>query len=446
MDASSGVGMKHLLVGLLYLTEVYSFLPFQNPPWEPTYDLGLSTIAMMINASGPYNQTQASHFGIASYDWSSEKAQWVNSRPMDCEERMLAEAKATKAANPNSRPFVYRNLVKALPWFSSVRKIIDDPAYEGFFLRFDKSVPVSKLHVPPCTTQNNVTKCSNFYHDQEQTPNVPTPSNPNPDGACDLYCDCGSVPCGEYLFDHRNGSMLTEWLLSEYILSDTAMGSPVVSGMFIDDFWCSDIINGTGNCNDPVQGPSEIDKYSQIDMGLSDYDIADITIGWLENMEIVQNAILKAGGYTWSLILGQDNANAMPIVVTNSTTCLAFLNETCSPDNPYLDSPLLYGVTYEEDSEEYPYLLQQVATFLLSRGPFGYLGMGVWGMTWPQQAPFPDLIWKGDYGTPIDPHCYRLNNNTFARSYSNAFVTVDCDSWTATIKSQEVESSHTPSS
>ena len=31
---------------------------------------------------------------------------------------------------------MYRNLVKALPWFSSVREKLLDPAYAGFFLRF----------------------------------------------------------------------------------------------------------------------------------------------------------------------------------------------------------------------------------------------------------------------------------------------------------------------
>ncbi len=74
------------------------------------------------------------------------------------------------------------------------------------------------------------------------------------------------------------------------------------------DFWCSNLINGTGACTDPVQGPTEIDacvqpkgaamvsscdvllalvtrsplpsspcSHSQEDMGLSDNDIADIT-------------------------------------------------------------------------------------------------------------------------------------------------------------------------
>jgi hypothetical protein len=96
----------------------------------------------------------------------------------------------------------------------------------------------------------------------QQTPEVPTPSNPNPDGACVGTCDCGFVPCGEYLFDHRNGSMLREWLLREVIGGPNGVDNPAIGGLFIDDFWCSNVLNGS--CTDPVQGPTEIDPNSQV--------------------------------------------------------------------------------------------------------------------------------------------------------------------------------------
>ena len=37
------------------------------------------------------------------------------------------------------------------------------------------------------------------------------------------------------------------------LFSSQGLGHPDVSGWFLDDFWCSNIINGTGHCNDPVQ-------------------------------------------------------------------------------------------------------------------------------------------------------------------------------------------------
>lgn len=55
--------------------------------------------------------------------------------------------------------------------------------------------------------------------------------------------------------------MLREWLLHEVIGGPNSIGHPNISGLFIDDFWCSNITNGT--CTDPVQGPTEIDRHSQ---------------------------------------------------------------------------------------------------------------------------------------------------------------------------------------
>jgi hypothetical protein len=226
--------------------------------------------------------------------------------------------------------------------------------------------------------------------------------------------------------------MLTNWLVNEYILGETGLGSPYVDGFFIDDFWCSNLINGSKNCNDPVQGPSEIDKYNQGDMGLSDQDVADITWGWLANMEAVQRAILKAGGYTWSLMPRQDNANAMPILV-NSTNCHTYMESACHKHNPYLNAPLLSGLSFNDTLQKFPFLEQQVASFLLMRGPYAYLGYGEWGMLWNPSAPFDDLVWNTDYGHPLDSTCWKISGtkSTFERRYSKATIRLDCSRWEA---------------
>ncbi len=39
-----------------------------------------------------------------------------------------------------------------------------------------------------------------------------SPEHPYGHGNCHLPCNCGSVPCGEYLFNHANGTMLRDWL------------------------------------------------------------------------------------------------------------------------------------------------------------------------------------------------------------------------------------------
>ena len=205
-------------------------------------------------------------------------------------------------------------------------------------------------------------------------------------------------------------------------------------GLDCVDFWCSSIINGSSACNDPVQGPSEIDANSQADMQLSDQDIADITNGWLHNMQVVQRAILDAKGYTWSLIPGQANANAMPIMV-NETSCARWLSIACNDSTPFISAPLLSGLTtVNSTSNPFPYLQQQLAAFLLMRGPYAWIGFGEWGMKWPFELPFPDAIFNApDYGVPLDQHCQRASGSIFVRKWSKATVQLDCATFQASI-------------
>ena len=430
---------------LASLGSASAFLPFQNPPWGPSnYDMASSSISMFCNSSGWVPTNVASAFGIPSTDWSNDKADWAKSNPMDSEERLLAQSVLIRTASNMSRPFAYRNLVKALPWFSTQRRKLEDPAYFSWFLPFSGK---GDYHVPDCDTTFTPPLCSKLYHDQLQTPAVPSPSNPNPDGACKDHCYCGGVPCGEYLFDWRaantsiNGQTLLEWVLEEVIGGPTGVDCPDIFGLFIDDFWCSNIINGTGNCNDPVQGPTEIDPHSQADMGLSDQDIADITAGWLQAMTAAQQRILDAKAYTWSLIPGQDNANAMPVIVDQGS-CAARLEEACGPNNRWQTAPLMHGIGMGNGNGTLPTLDADIASFLLMRGPWAFTGAGVWGMSWPTgqtwnanntPTPRPPQM-AADYGEPLDPLCSKVSAGVFTRRYSKTTITLDCSTYTATFE------------
>merc|ERR1719428_406319 len=154
-------------------------------------------------------------------------------------------------------------MVKALPWFTSVRKKITDPAYAPWFMNFSKEVIAdpSLAHVPLCDNNYDPPLCSNLYHDQSQTPGYP-----HGDGDCSAPgCDVGSVPVGEYLFDPRsanvsiNGQTFIEWFVDEYMGGPAGLGNPSIAGFYIDDDW--------GNMN--PHGPSEVDVHAPEDMGLS---------------------------------------------------------------------------------------------------------------------------------------------------------------------------------
>jgi hypothetical protein len=205
-----------------------------------------------------------------------------------------------------------------------------------------------------------------------------------------------------------------------------------------DDFWCSTLLNGT--CTDPAQGPTEMEIHAVADMGLSDEDVRDITLGWLAGMTAAQEAILARGKYTWSLIPGQDNADASPVVVTQ-TSCAARMAAACAPTNEYLSAPLLHGVAFNA-AGDLANVDADIAAFLLMRGPWAWTGAGVWGMSWPMgrtwnssntPRPRPPQM-DEDYGAPLDAHCLPgAAPGVFTRRYEHALVTLDCASYTGNI-------------
>jgi hypothetical protein len=174
------------------------------PPWPPTYNMSLSTAIMPCNYSGMFDASFSSQFGIVDFDWSNAKLQWANQHPMDPEQRLVAQAMASHALNPQSKTFVYRNLVHADNWMATVREKLDDPAYSGFFVPFKQggSLPNGSWHVPACDTNFSPPKCSSLFHDQVNTPQYrPHSKTPLVNGECAPHpCDCGKHPCGEYVY------------------------------------------------------------------------------------------------------------------------------------------------------------------------------------------------------------------------------------------------------
>ena len=173
------------------------------------------------NYSGLYDYEaypELAKFGLVDYDWSNAKMIWASHRPMDAGAMALQQAARNKAANPRAKVFVYRNLVKALPWFAEVQQLLQDQRYWGFFIPYQgcKHNTTGEF-----LCRNNVTglidASSNLYHDEKQSPgwNSTGATNGGPDGVCrgdtrgnnasgptqSGYCDCGEgVSCGEYLW------------------------------------------------------------------------------------------------------------------------------------------------------------------------------------------------------------------------------------------------------
>ena len=316
--------------------------------------------------------------------------------------------------------------MQALPWYTSVREKISDPAYSGFFLRFGPPTVGNGWHVPECDKNYDPPLCTSLYHDQDQTPN-----HPKGDGDCVLPCDCGGVPCGEYLFDHRNGSMLRDFLVNEFILGANGLGNANVSGLYLDDGWANSSQavapwepQPNGFCDHSrIGGATEEDYFCTVDMGLTQADTTAITDGWRETMKAVQAAILSKNAFAWAYfkqttIPGPGDAAACAAwfrgpgtLLRNEALVLQWTNATQRP---------------------LPAISEDIAAFLILRGDYAWVGTGWVGCI--TDYPFPAEL-EVDYGLPLTTYYNETapGSGVFTRAWTKATATFSCPSWTGTV-------------
>eukprot|EP00730_Choanoeca_flexa_P007323 TRINITY_DN12312_c0_g1_i6.p2 TRINITY_DN12312_c0_g1~~TRINITY_DN12312_c0_g1_i6.p2 ORF type:complete len:328 (+),score=59.23 TRINITY_DN12312_c0_g1_i6:2846-3829(+) len=315
---------------------------------------------------------------------------------MDCEETMIANAENIKRANPKGVTWVYCNSVEALPWLTHVREKLEDPQYSGFFMAKAGCVPRSGHYIcGPNATDN-------LYHDFEQTPQ----------GACGV-----GVECGEYVFDHRNSS-LQAWLLNDYFMdAKTGGNNPNVDGFYVDDSWST-------------AGPSEMDSDAVQKMGMSTQDVQDMIAAWTANQNAWRETVLDNGLFEWFLFYGtQQNAPGWD-QTKPWDTCASYMRANCGPNTPPQNGTLFFGFSRIEHHEQWPlpHPTEDIAAFLLTRGPYAYIGYGWVGCadssgSMPFTKP-PELM--QEYGMPLGD-CTETNPGVFQREYSRASVTLDCN-------------------
>ena len=270
----------------------------------------------------------------------------------------------------------------------------------------------------------------------------PIPSEPT-SGVCPGDCDCGpGIPCGEYLFDHRNQS-LREYLVKTVVLGTAAgLGNPNVDGFYFDDAW-TDTPNSPPpgqppsyeDCSSsPVGGPTEEDSYCSADMGLTKADTTAIVQGLAATMDEVMSAIIKAGGFSTRMMPAYAvHATEVPTLDPRPPArCNAFMRRYCRPNNPNLNATFTYEWTRvtQKVLEPLPALTQDLARFLLVRGPYAYIGWQWVGCrdTYPRP---PEL--ENDYGTPVDAVCAEVSPGVYERAWTSGTVRMDCNTWEASI-------------
>lgn len=394
----------------------------QLPQRNVTWVLNQSTIIMPCNNSGFTDPKSTIGWSIIDFDWSNAKALWVNTQPMTDEEYLQQQVVMSTSASLGQTVWVYRGSMWAYPWYTSVRKTLDDPAYSDWYIKFK---PVGPWYSNKCDNNFNPPKCSDLYHNVEQTPGYPTG-----DGNCAEPCDCGKLPCGFYIWNHSSttvvyGQTFLDWFKDTYIF-DYQGTSPLVSGFYFDDYFTE-----SGGFPDPYPNMTE-------DMGLTPQEQMQIGESYLANMAAVYDEVLARGLFSWQQLWNgqsspdQKNGCCTSPIVRPGSTCATTLRSLCTANSPPQTRYMQYSFSpggCKGDPSNLTYPLQDIANFLLIRGPYALLGHGWLGCSREYQVP-EQINW--DYGEPTGL-CKETTTGVFTRDWTKATIQMDCNTWTPTI-------------
>ena len=261
---------------------------------------------------------------------------------------------------------------------------------------------------------------------QEQTPGYPSG-----DGNCAAPgCDCGSFPCGFYLWNHSsttvvNGQTFQDWFIHSYVFN--AVGaSPLVSGYFMDDFWPG----SSGSFPDASAGRIPADT------GMSPAEMQLITQSYEANMAALNAYTLSQGKFSWQMLWTGGAANAKgstgPGPLVKAPSCRQDLTALCSAASPqHNNRTMMYAFTNRDPSlANHTLFTADLANFLLTRGDYAYLGHGWLGCS--RDYAFPAEL-NEDYGTPVDKLCKETSPGVFTREWTQATVQMDCATFQGTI-------------
>lgn len=220
-------------------------------------------------------------------------------------------------------------------------------------------------------------------------------------------------------------------------------------------------------------GPSEVTnekgkdgKYLCVaDMGLTDKDMQDITAEWAQTVLAVQTSLMQKKKFAWQMLnCGQrpDASNPTACGAASSgapdqslddpkSQCTAWMRKYCNRDSPFLEMALMMGFSMPTHTVAgwtnftLPYPEQDIASFLLVRGEFAWLGYGYQGCSSNRRS-FPGNSWRSsgyewpelldrDYGVPLGA-CGETSpgvSQVFTREWSKASISLDCKSFEASI-------------
>ena len=258
--------------------------PALAPAFPPTWRLNASTIIHTGNISGWTETAAAAKYGIVSFDGNNARSVWKKTDGNDsiCEATLLEQARRVKAAKTGTRVLVYRQAMLAISWMESVRAVMYDEAFAGYFLRY-KSGAVWRQ-----------------------------------DGAA---CDDGNPddPAGDCMVWNWTNASARRYFQDVVVGGPHGTGSDLVDGIFLDD-------PGPGTVAQPMFEYIKWVDRAAAGIGMSPAELETLSQATFEMISELRAQLAAQGKMAW--LNGQPTSG--PFIPVSDANCSAFsISLTC---------------------------------------------------------------------------------------------------------------------
>lgn len=171
----------------------------------------------------------------------------------------------------------------------------------------------------------------------------------------------------------------------------------------------------------PVGGATEEELHCAADSGLTQADTTAMKREHDTTMNLVTEAVISAGGFTWQAFA----QTSLPSAASGVAACDAWFAAA-----PQLQHCAYMHEVFNATQRPLPAVNEDLAAFLIARGPYAWLGYAWVGCITNYE--FPDA-WTVDYGEPLTSYFNKTAPSVYSREYTKATATFDCVAWKGTV-------------
>eukprot|EP01060_Flectonema_neradi_P013362 TRINITY_DN20127_c0_g1_i1.p1 TRINITY_DN20127_c0_g1~~TRINITY_DN20127_c0_g1_i1.p1 ORF type:complete len:365 (+),score=53.45 TRINITY_DN20127_c0_g1_i1:1034-2128(+) len=342
--------------------------------WKAEWELSRVTSFYGTNGSGYLDADYANFYGVIGVDWGNARAVWQKGNPQTFkgEEALVTQANMFKSTNPNVRVLIYRNTELALGWMVTQRNVMADPKYSNYFLKY----PTPLTEPPNCVERSTA-------HDG-------------------IYCETeGGGGGSQYFWDYRNEEV-QDFFVNNISMGPTAGMLDVADGLFMDD----------------DQGLPEEHPHVQPRLNLTQSEMNALHVGAVAAYNKTLDRLQSLGKITWQELMRQQIS--LPKNTSSPEDCSAIMRSFCSKQH----SPGIYWIQADVQQST---LVENIAMFLVGRGPNAILAFNSWGNQ--QIRPPKDPILQTVNGVPTSD-CSEFEPQSFRRSWSRGEAVFHCSNFT----------------